>query len=98
VHHGDATRERRRRVPARDLLVEDLKIARGARIIAAGDLADGRLAGAVLADQPMDLALAELRSTSTPEKDLPTSIRRMQVSRGSVISPAPRDREPRLLP
>src|ERR1700736_4759587 len=60
MDHGDAALERAPRRPAGDRLAEDLQPSGVEAVVAADDLADGRLAGAVLADDGVHLAGAEI--------------------------------------
>ena len=56
VHDGDALGKRHQRVPGARALAEDVERACAGGVVAAEHLAERRLAGAVLADQPVDLA------------------------------------------
>src|ERR1700736_6628258 len=60
MDHGNAALKRAPRRPAGDRLTEDLQPPGIEAVIAADDLADGRLAGAVLADDGVHLAGAEI--------------------------------------
>ena len=59
VHHADARRERGARVAGRQRRAHDLDGARVGDVVAEEDVHQRRLAGAVLAEERDDLALAQ---------------------------------------
>ena len=57
------------RVPRARPLAEDIERARARRVVAAEHLAERRLAGAVLADQPVDLARQDVHRHVAEDPD-----------------------------
>ena len=87
VHHADAVGQRVMRRMELDRLAVDAHLALEAVIDAGDDLHHRRLAGAVLADEAVDLALAEAKSRRPSAHECRRTSSTRRSSRGSASLP-----------